>query len=101
MKLSPGDVILHDKHRVERFLGTGALARVYLVRHLERDVKVVSRHTPGARSIQIGGFQQRFELEAQLRAMDLIAGCPRRSQESPLWREVLPEPGGGQNARQR
>ena len=72
MKLNPGDIILNGKYRVERLLGEGAFAQVYLAHHLELDVaravKVLSRDAPGVGSTQFGDYHARFRLEAQLGA---------------------------------
>ena len=72
MKLNPGDIILNGKYRVERLLGKGAFAQVYLAHHLELDVgravKVLSRDAPGVGSTQFGNYHARFQLEAQLGA---------------------------------
>ena len=72
MYLNPGDTILNHKYRIERQLGQGAFARVYLARHLaldvERAVKIVSRDAPGVGSSLFSDFAQRFQLEAQLGA---------------------------------
>ncbi len=43
MELNPGDVILNGKYRVERLLGKGAFAQVYLMHHLELDVDRAGR----------------------------------------------------------
>jgi formylglycine-generating enzyme required for sulfatase activity len=72
MAFKPGDVIVCGRYRVERLLGKGAFARVYLVRHLELDVdravKVLTRDTPGVGSTLFDDYQARFRLEAQLGA---------------------------------
>lgn len=35
MTLTPGMLLLHEKYRVESFLGAGAFAEVYRVLHLQ------------------------------------------------------------------
>jgi formylglycine-generating enzyme required for sulfatase activity len=71
MLYQPGDVVL-SKYRVERFIGKGASAEVYLVTHLElkapRALKILSRDLPGVGSTAFGDYSQRFQLEAQLGA---------------------------------
>ena len=71
-ELETGQFILNGKYRVLEFLGQGAFAQVYRVRHLElkvdRAVKVVSRDTPGVGSTVLDDFRARFRLEAQLGA---------------------------------
>jgi formylglycine-generating enzyme required for sulfatase activity len=67
----PGDLVL-AKYRVERFIGKGASAEVYLATHLElkapRALKILSRDLPGVGTTAFGDYRQRFQLEAQLGA---------------------------------
>jgi formylglycine-generating enzyme required for sulfatase activity len=71
MLYQPGDVVL-GKYRVERFIGKGASAEVYLATHLElkapRALKILSRDLPGVGTTAFGDYSQRFQLEAQLGA---------------------------------
>jgi formylglycine-generating enzyme required for sulfatase activity len=71
MLYQPSDIVL-GKYRVERFIGKGASAEVYLATHLElkapRALKVLSRELPGVGSTAFGDYCQRFQLEAQLGA---------------------------------
>ncbi len=68
----PGDVILGNKYRVERCLGRGGFAEVYLVTHTAlnapRAVKVLHRKAPGVGSTDMRIYRERFTLEAQLGA---------------------------------
>ena len=67
-----GDLILEGKYRVERCLGRGGFAEVYLVTHVAlnapRAVKVLHRQAPGVGSTQMHLYRERFTLEAQLGA---------------------------------
>jgi len=67
-----GDLILEGKYLVERCLGRGAFAEVYLVTHVAlnapRAVKVLHRRAPGVGSTDMHIYHQRFTLEAQLGA---------------------------------
>ncbi len=67
-----GDLILGDKYRVERCLGRGGFAEVYLVTHVAlnapRAVKVLHRKAPGVGSTDMRIYRERFTLEAQLGA---------------------------------
>jgi cyclophilin family peptidyl-prolyl cis-trans isomerase len=71
MLYQPGAIIL-GKYRIDRFIGKGASAEVYLATHLElkapRSLKILSRDLPGVGSTAFGDYRQRFELEAQLGA---------------------------------
>jgi WD40 repeat protein len=71
-ELKPGDLIVNGRYRVDAFLGRGAFAQLYRVRHMElnvdRAVKVVSADTPGVGSSVLDDFRARFRLEAQLGA---------------------------------
>jgi basic membrane protein A len=71
MLYQPGDLVL-GKYRVDRFIGKGASAEVYLATHLElkapRALKVLSRELPGVGTTAFGDYRQRFQLEAQLGA---------------------------------
>lgn len=72
MRLEPRELILTGKYRVERALGRGAFAEVYVARHValgvERAVKVLAREAPGVGSTVFDDYQARFEVEAQLGA---------------------------------
>ncbi len=67
-----GDLILGGKYRVERCLGRGGFAEVYLVTHVAlnapRAIKVLHRKAPGVGSTQMHLYRERFTLEAQLGA---------------------------------
>ncbi len=71
MLYAEGSILL-NRYRLERFLGAGAFAEVYLARHLELDkvyaLKVLTRDHPDLGSTEYGDFRQRFRLEAQLGA---------------------------------
>jgi serine/threonine protein kinase len=71
MLYQPGDLVL-GKYRVDRFIGKGASAEVYLATHLElkapRALKILSRDLPGVGTTAFGDYRQRFQLEAQLGA---------------------------------
>jgi serine/threonine protein kinase len=71
MLYQPGDLVL-GKYRIDRFIGKGASAEVYLATHLElkapRALKVLSRDLPGVGTTAFGDYRQRFQLEAQLGA---------------------------------
>ncbi|MBC8507278.1 MAG: protein kinase [Anaerolineales bacterium] len=71
MVIEKGDILL-GKYRVERLIGRGAFAEVYLAMHLElnslRALKILRRDQPGLGEILFDEYQQRFRLEAQLGA---------------------------------
>jgi serine/threonine protein kinase len=70
----PAPDILLKKYRLERLLGQGASAQVYLATHLElnapRALKVLRRDAPGLGSSEYNDFVGRFRLEAQLALLD-------------------------------
>ena len=72
MAYKTGDTLL-NKYRIERLLGRGGFAEVYLATHLELDVpralKVLRKDAPGLGSRDLEDFNKRFQLEAQLGAM--------------------------------
>jgi len=72
MTYTTGDTLL-NKYRIERLLGRGGFAEVYLAAHLElhapRALKVLRKDIPGLGSSDVRAFDERFELEAQLGAM--------------------------------
>jgi len=72
MTYTTGDTLL-NKYRIERLLGRGGFAEVYLATHLElhapRALKVLRKDIPGLGSSDVCAFDERFELEAQLGAM--------------------------------
>ncbi len=67
-----GALILGGKYRVERCLGRGGFAEVYLVTHVAlnapRAVKVIHRKAPGVGSTDMRLYWERFTLEARLGA---------------------------------
>jgi len=69
-ELQVGQPILNGRYVVEAFLGRGAFAEVYCVRHqtlpTPRAVKVVSKAIPGVGSTTYEDYRERFRLEAQL-----------------------------------
>ncbi len=71
MPYDPGYPLL-DKYRIEKTLGQGAFAEVFLVTHLRlnvpRVVKVLRRDAPGMGSRDYAEIQARFLLEGQLGA---------------------------------
>jgi len=68
----PGDILL-DKYRIEKLIGEGAFAEVYLATHIElnvsRALKILRKEAPGVGSTEFKDFQERFRLEARLGAM--------------------------------
>ncbi len=72
MTYTTGDTLL-NKYRIERLLGRGGFAEVYLAAHLElhapRALKVLRKNIPGLGSSDVLAFDERFELEARLGAM--------------------------------
>ena len=72
--------LLLDKYHIEKTLGQGAFGEVYLVTHrvlgVARAVKVLKRDTPGLGSRDYSEAQARFQLEAQLGALEYAAGAP-------------------------
>ncbi len=72
MTYTTGDTLL-NKYRIERLLGRGGFAEVYLATHLQlsapRALKVLRRDAPGLGSSDYRFFEERFQLEAQLGAM--------------------------------
>lgn len=72
MTLSYGQLILNNKYRIEVLLGRGAFTRVYRAMNLElnvlRALKILHRNEPEIGNAELGDYQQRFELEAQLGA---------------------------------
>ncbi len=72
MILEKGQRILHETYEVEEFIGRGAFAEVYRVRHLRlnvwRAVKVMDRDAPGVGSTDFNLQRARFEQEAYLGA---------------------------------
>lgn len=71
MSFSPNDIIL-EKYRIEKLVGQGAFAKVYLATHLALDapraLKILHKDTPGLGSTKFSDFHSRFRLEAQLGA---------------------------------
>ncbi len=71
MPHQPGDILL-DKYCIEKLLGSGAFAEVYLATHLAlnapRALKILRKDTPGLGSTEFRDFRARFQLEAQLGA---------------------------------
>lgn len=71
MTYNTGDMLL-KKYRVQRLLGRGAFAEVYLAEHLQlnalRALKVLRKDAPGLGSSEYKGYGERFQLEAQLGA---------------------------------
>ncbi|MBO9369324.1 MAG: protein kinase, partial [Chloroflexi bacterium] len=71
MILHPHDLLL-GKYRIERLLGEGAFAQVYLATHVQlnapRAIKVLRRNAPGIGSTEYNDCRRRFRLEAQLAA---------------------------------
>ena len=69
--IQPGSTLL-NKYKLERLLGQGAFAEVYLATHLElrqpRALKILRRDAPGLGSTEYTDFTARFMLEAQLGA---------------------------------
>jgi serine/threonine protein kinase len=69
--LESGSILLHN-YRIERLLGEGAFAQVYLATHLQlnarRAIKVLRRAAPGVGSTEFKDYRQRFRMEAQLGA---------------------------------
>ena len=70
--LYEANTIILDKYRVQRLLGRGGFAEVYLVRHLplgvDRAIKVISKDLPGVGSSTFGDYRTRFAQEANLGA---------------------------------
>ena len=60
------------KYRIERLLGEGTFAQVYLATHVQlnalRAIKVLRRDAPGVGSTEYDDCRERFRLEAQLAA---------------------------------
>ena len=71
MTYEPNDILL-NKYRVEKLLGEGACAKVYLATHkglqAPRALKILRKDAPGLGSTDIDEFRRRFQLEAQLGA---------------------------------
>lgn len=72
MSLSSGDLILNGQYRIERLIGRGAFAEVYLARHLRLDVlravKVLRRDMDGVGSTTYAQYRDAFSQEARLTA---------------------------------
>ncbi len=70
MLFQPDQLIDDGKYRILAFLGQGASAEVYLVKHLKldapRSIKVLKLGEHGVGSTQFSEFEGRFRLEAQL-----------------------------------
>jgi len=68
----PGDILL-DKYRIEKLIGEGAFAEVYLATHIElnvsRALKILRKEAPGVGSTEFEDFQEHFKLEVQLGAV--------------------------------
>ena len=62
--------ILLDKYRIEKLIGEGAFAEVYLATHIElnvpRALKILRKEAPGVGSSEFEDFRERFKLEVQL-----------------------------------
>lgn len=71
MTINPGDII-GSKYRIERELGGGTFAQVYLATHLNlnepRALKILRRDAPGVGSSEFARYRDRFQLEAQIGA---------------------------------
>jgi eukaryotic-like serine/threonine-protein kinase len=67
----PG-IILLGNYRIERLIGRGAFAEVYLAVHLKLDtaraLKILRRASPGLEDTEFQDIKHRFLLEAQLSA---------------------------------
>ena len=67
----PGNILL-NKYRIEKLIGEGAFAEVYLATHIElnvpRALKILRKEAPGVGSTEFEDFQERFKLEVQLGA---------------------------------
>lgn len=67
----PGDILL-QKYCIEALIGKGAFGEVYRVAHeklkVTRAVKILRRDAPGIGSTEVGNYNSRFQLEAQLGA---------------------------------
>ena len=72
MILKLGTTLCNQKYRLERLIGRGAFAEVYLATHLRlqapRALKILRRDLPGMGSTEYGDYRNRFNLEARLGA---------------------------------
>ncbi len=79
MQLQPGTLVLRGKYRIERLLGDGASAEVYLVALTrgqgQRALKILRRDLPGVGSTKINDYRSRFEREYDLQQQ--LLGNPR------------------------
>jgi formylglycine-generating enzyme required for sulfatase activity/tRNA A-37 threonylcarbamoyl transferase component Bud32 len=79
MQLQPGTLVLRGKYRIERLLGEGASAEVYLVALTrgqgQRALKILRRDLPGVGSTKINDYRSRFEREYDLQQQ--LLGNPR------------------------
>jgi formylglycine-generating enzyme required for sulfatase activity/tRNA A-37 threonylcarbamoyl transferase component Bud32 len=78
MELQPGTLILNGKYRIERLLGEGASAKVYLATQTRlqslRALKILRKGAPGVDTARISDYRARFELEGRLQ--DQLGGSP-------------------------
>lgn len=75
-----GEFILNGQYRIERLIGEGASAQVYLARQVHVGnalvaLKIFRSDVPGADIREIDEYRRRFQLEAQL--MGKLRGKPR------------------------
>jgi formylglycine-generating enzyme required for sulfatase activity/serine/threonine protein kinase len=70
MQLQPGLLILNGKYRIERLLGEGASAQVYLATQTRlqapRALKILRKDAPDVDTDKISDYRSRFELEGRL-----------------------------------
>lgn len=78
MQFLPGTLVLNGRYRIEKFLGEGAFAEVYLATQVimtaPRALKILRRSSPGPDSSRADDYRARFELEARLPA--ILGGSP-------------------------
>ena len=66
-----GEFILNGQYRIERLIGEGASAQVYLARQVHVGnalvaLKIFRSDMPGADACEVDEYRRRFQLEAQL-----------------------------------